>query len=308
MAVLLLGNGINNLDNENSWNELLDDIISSIGKNNVIDRNNRSLLLLYEEICSRVMNYTSYNEDDIKDKIIQSLKKIEPNKRYETIRNLGFTDILTTNYEYTLTPEANGIFTRETKHNLRRFQKYGNITVWHIHGEINNPNSIIIGYRHYMSSIDNIKKAIKRHRENEKMKKGPTWIDIFLNNDIYILGLTLSLEEHDLWYLLAYRNKNIQENKIEKNKIEKNKIVFLKRKESKSSDILKDSIEKYCTTQSNECISNIEQQAIKQSKNKEKEKMLKIFGVEIKEIDNTANYEEYYDKAIEYLREQISQD
>jgi hypothetical protein len=124
---------------------------------------------------------------------------------------LNFNNILTTNYDYNFTPYATGIKTKETKYSLYRYQMYNNTKIWHIHGEINAPESIMIGYEHYMSSIHNIQ---INQKENQKENKKISWIDIFLNDNIYILGLGLDFGEIDLWWLLSYRNRLILEKDI----------------------------------------------------------------------------------------------
>ena len=83
----------------------------------------------------------------------------------------------------------------------------------------------MIGYEHYISSIHNI-------QINQKENKKISWIDIFLNDNIYILGLGLDFGEIDLWWLLSYRNRLILDNKIQKNKV-----IYIKNKKLISSNI-----------------------------------------------------------------------
>lgn len=87
----------------------------------------------------------------------------------------------------------------------------------------------MIGYEHYISSIHNIQ---INQKENQKENKKISWIDIFLNDNIYILGLGLDFGEIDLWWLLSYRNRLILDNKIQKNKV-----IYIKNKKLISSNI-----------------------------------------------------------------------
>ena len=123
----------------------------------------------------------------------------------------------------------------------------------------------MIGYEHYISSIHNI-------QINQKENKKISWIDIFLNDNIYILGLGLDFGEIDLWWLLSYRNRLILDNKIQKNKV-----IYIKNKKLISSNINLSEEEK---------INNI----LKNKEEKAKIEMLKVFGVEIKEIIFENNY------------------
>ena len=135
----------------------------------------------------------------------------------------------------------------------------------------------MIGYEHYISSIHNI-------QINQKENKKISWIDIFLNDNIYILGLGLDFGEIDLWGLLSYRNRLILDNKIQKNKV-----IYIKNKKLISSNINLSEEEK---------INNI----LKNKEEKAKIEMLKVFGVEIKEIIFENNYIDYYNQVIQFLK------
>ncbi len=135
----------------------------------------------------------------------------------------------------------------------------------------------MIGYEHYISSIHNI-------QINQKENKKISWIDIFLNDNIYILGLGLDFGEIDLWWLLSYRNRLILDNKIQKNKV-----IYIKNKKLISSNINLSEEEK---------INNI----LKNKEEKAKIEMLKVFGVEIKEIIFENNYIDYYNQVIQFLK------
>lgn len=46
-----------------------------------------------------------------------------------------------------------------------------------------------------------------------------SWIDLFFICDVHIIGLSLEYAEIDLWWILNYRAKLIQDGRIIKNKI-----------------------------------------------------------------------------------------
>ena len=261
------------------------DYILTYAKNSyckdIINLDKKPFLHIYEEIYTRAKKYSSTEEITLKQQIARKLKDMNRNQFHEKILNLNFNNILTTNYDYNFTPYATGIKTKETKYSLYRYQMYNNTKIWHIHGEINAPESIMIGYEHYMSSIHNIQ---INQKENQKENKKISWIDIFLNDNIYILGLGLDFGEIDLWWLLSYRNRLILDNKIQKNKV-----IYIKNKKLISSSINLSEEEK---------INNI----LKNKEEKAKIEMLKVFGVEIKEIIFENNYIDYYNQVIQFLK------
>ena len=73
------------------------------------------------------------------------------------------------------------------------------------------------------------------------------------------------------------------------NKIQKNKVIYIKNKKLISSNINLSEEEK---------IKNI----IKNKEEKAKIEMLKVFGVEIKEIIFENNYIDYYNQVIQFLK------
>jgi hypothetical protein len=287
LATLLIGNGINNLSLPSlSWQDLLGDLIVSINKENVINLEKKPFLHVYEEIYTRALKYTESNENILKNKIVDSTKRIARNNYHDVILDLRFENILTTNYDYNLSPDVSGSKTKETKYSLYRYQEYKDKKIWHIHGELNNPESIMIGYEHYMGSIHNI----QTHQNKKKdEKKKESWVDIFLRDDVYILGLGLDFGEIDLWWLLSYRNRLILEDKIPANKI-----VYIKSKkiETFNNEII-------------ECEKRVENN-IKEKEEKAKIEMLQVFGVEIKEFNLAdRNYSLFYDEVITFLRNKL---
>lgn len=317
MATLLLGNGINNLSNNLSWKDLLKDLIRDIGKEEVIKFGKKPYLHLYEEIFTRAIKHTGNNENDIKNKIVDKLKVLQRDRYNDDILNLGFDNILTTNYDYNLTPDIKEslvptVKTKEIKHSLYRFQKATNGTkVWHIHGEINKPSSIMIGYEHYMSSIQNMQKHLYKIENKDKDMKY-SWLNVFLEEDIYILGLGLDFGEYDLWYLLAYRNRLIQKN--ERNNPIRNKIVFITGEKDQGEDELDNCLNRYSNrndSEREEVKNNIHKLIEKQNIEKElkaKEEMLEVFGVQIKTIrmnNSNERYRNLYREAFNYLSNEL---
>src|SRR5690349_11071795 len=100
---LLIGNGINNISSNNSWNNLIDEIARHCKVDFVIDDEKRKHFpLLYEEIFLHAARKTGIKESDLKRFIAEKVSVIRGNKLHERIRNLKVQDIITTNYEFSI--------------------------------------------------------------------------------------------------------------------------------------------------------------------------------------------------------------
>lgn len=228
---LLIGNGINNITKGNSWSDVLDNLGETYGIK--IDTHEKPFPLAYEEIYFNISNkqMNGFSENKIKDSIASKINTIEPNEIHKKIIELECVNILTTNYdlafEYCLDDKIrfedlrNEGVIKESKYNIFRHHKVKNKNIWHIHGAVNNPNSIILGYEHYSGYLQSMRgytttgsqysnksfnePLTKRLQENDI---GNSWIDEFFTKDVYILGLNLDFVEIDLWWLLTFRERN----------------------------------------------------------------------------------------------------
>lgn len=210
MANLLIGNGVNRLITNNlQWGELLEDLAKDFNGRLIID--GKTNLHVYEEIYTMALR-AGKNEDALRNKIIEKLHDTKQNEFHRKILNLPFVDIFTTNYDYGFTPNQQQK-NDEKSYSLRRFQYVNDKKIWHIHGELNTPASIMLGYDHYMKSIGKIQGHLKSKKRSIK-EPNESWVDRFLKDDLYILGLELDFNEIDLWWLLAYRNRKILEKEI----------------------------------------------------------------------------------------------
>lgn len=109
-----------------------------------------------------------------------------------------FDCILTTNYDYTLERSLNLCFspqvrseTNEIGANIHRH--HGKI--WHIHGEVGIPSSIVMHRKAYLD-------AVKHIGENHSCG---TWLSSFLQSEVHVCGFTPGHEELLFWYALAKR-------------------------------------------------------------------------------------------------------
>lgn len=149
------------------------------------------------------------------------------------ILSLNIENIFTTNYTYEL--EMADIypsqFTREKRremqghtslvpkaeikyllHTYLKLENHGK-KIWHIHGEIDKPNSMILGHYYYAKSIHKMESELESHKitPNNRDKDNESWLKLFLLSNIYCIGFSMDLSELDMWWLLN-RKANEKEN------------------------------------------------------------------------------------------------
>jgi hypothetical protein len=230
--VILLGNGINNLSkNRKSWDDLLNDIIGLCDK--TISSKDKSLPILYEEAFLKAARSIGKSEKILKEEIANIIAGIDLNPLHEQLLKLNVSDILTTNYDYALEDSlrTNGfVFASgnksELEFNIFRHNEINNKRLWHIHGDISRPQSIVLGFDHYCRQTHQIENYLTTRykgkfpvsfidRFNENLIANDSWIDLFFTTNIHIVGLGLGFEETDLWWLLTQRARLRIENKLQ---------------------------------------------------------------------------------------------
>lgn len=237
-TILLLGNGVNRISNDYSWEDLLEDLIKFIGKESVINlKEEKPLTLLYEELVLRTKRFQNRKELELKKEISKLItQNFKPNIFHKQVLELiGIQHILTTNYDYNFEKAHNYEWGKvnlypEKKYNMFRRRKIGNKYVWHIHGEAEVPNSISLGHEHYAGYIQKMRNYLtsgiptKKKRINspifssrpnhdytiedlEKKRGIYSWVDLFLGCNVHIVGLSLDYTEIDLWWLIIYKER-----------------------------------------------------------------------------------------------------
>ena len=232
--VLMLGNGINRLSTgDSSWENLLINLIEEFSNGKVIHEKEKPkpFPLLYEEILSHALLNKRGTENNIREFIKQDLALIKPNKGHamlgKVIHEKKIKNIITTNYDYLIEKFVDGNEgeqpvpdAKETKYSLCRRKLINNkdCSVWHIHGEANDPETIVLGQEHYGDTLSKMGDIITRGRtdSNLPLKKLNqriddniiySWTDYFFRHHVHIVGLSLDFTEIDLWWLLVYRNR-----------------------------------------------------------------------------------------------------
>ena len=234
---LLIGNDINNATESYSWNDLLAGLLEYTRADKNLNLVNKPFPLLYEEIYLTSAKKYGTTETSIKKYIAGQTGRLKPNIVHKEILSLGIQDILTTNYDLSfektsgLSKKActNKGIIKENVYNLFRYHKTSHHKIWHIHGSETNPKTITLGYEHYSGYLQQMRNYMasgtkgtykakdfyplsKRIKENSVLDE--SWVDLFFNKDIYILGLNLDFVEMHLWWLFTYRARAIVENRF----------------------------------------------------------------------------------------------
>lgn len=161
------------------------------------------------------------------------MEEITPNWIHKELVSIGGTHILTSNYEYTL-EAAGGVgrgkavdFSSETRYSLFRCREVRSKRIWHIHGEIDKPETIMLGYEQYVGylykarnylTLDSKRQSTGaydyrspvihgRYNFEERTDSIYSWIDIFLRDDVHMVGFTCDYSEIDIWWLLGLKER-----------------------------------------------------------------------------------------------------
>lgn len=251
MSVLLLGNGVNQLEGlAPGWDGLLKQIAAKHGcksdasLSNILGYEMLEQQILRNDPKATVRSVRQSIADGVQTKALLE-KRDWSGSVHAKLTALPVNTILTTNYDYALERSLDAgfqpvRFSTETTYSLRRFHDAGGKRVFHVHGECEKPNSICLGYEHYAGTLQKIREQIVLSTGKTMPGKGysfqladvlhgltekpaDSWIYDFFLEDVYILGLSLDVSELDLWWLLSYRSKQRTAGRLP---IE-NRVVFL---------------------------------------------------------------------------------
>lgn len=226
--ILFVGNGVNLLsDGGASWESLLnelDDVPNN--EHEVTLRKAKPFTLWFEEIATRSTH------KQLKQKITNFLKiGVGRNKYHTELMKLKFNHILTTNYDYNLEAATNVDWkpnppARENFYSMFRRRTAGNRHIWHIHGELNNVGSIMLGHEQYSGYVHKImnflnsgietsakdrdgKPYLSKYSSKIKSPKGDveSWVDLFIGYDVHVVGFGLDYTENHLWHLITLKHR-----------------------------------------------------------------------------------------------------
>lgn len=247
---ILYGNGINRLTKGMpSWDKLIEEISDVDLNENIPNPLKYEALLVkkpYRGPDRKIVASDGYGigtsdgrsvyvkgeltERVLKERIANRLESFGSNKIYDAISNLPVSHFITTNYDNTLfislgEGSLNKRFREEQVYSIRRnyvinTAKGEKQFYWPIHGNIDSPASIMLGFDHYCGSLAKIEQYVKGGYDlhgtrlesmNKRLQQGIndviSWVDLFFISDIHIIGLNLGYEETDIWWVLNKRRR-----------------------------------------------------------------------------------------------------
>ena len=232
--ILLLGNGLNLAYNEGSlsWKGF----IRNVSQPDVPDTVTLPLSL---EVVLRTKNRVKPTMKAHSRALYGEVNSDEYRAMMRELLNLGFDEILTTNYSYEIETVALGVreisdyrlkkIARSTTGRADRkflLHSYNEVVtdgvknhIWHIHGEARKYESMVIDHYQYGALLNRFVNFC-RWRDKEKaskVKTGPareSWLDVFMKADVYVLGQGFDFAEMDLWWLVNRKGMESRSGKV----------------------------------------------------------------------------------------------
>ena len=226
-AVLLVGNGLNRcMGDDTTWDNAIlklakDDAI--LDKIKRLDYSIRATVTADEDDSKRWQRYVKLFDNDF---------KYFDNPLLKNLLNVPFDAVLTTNYTYELENALDDNYPHsDHKENwacttaanystgkqpdsvrlLNTFNRLKNedgrdVDIWHIHGEVRDPASMILTHEEYGRLVTElVREEENEHNEGEILFD--SWQDYFIYGDLYILGQGVNFAEFDLWWMLSRRRR-----------------------------------------------------------------------------------------------------
>ncbi len=220
---LFLGNGINLLTKgAKSWLNVLEELSRKVQQPNLVKlADYKPFTLIYEAICSRFFKGGNRNDSILKQHVADLLREMGHNIYHHNFLELGANHIITTNYDYCLEQSISprvfhNNMSRETSFSLFRRTKSLSTQIWHIHGEIDYPKTIMLGHEQYGRYLRRLCDYLTSKNKKSPFMLGKqefddsdkySWTDVFLRDEIHIIGSSLDYSEIDLWWLLSYKSR-----------------------------------------------------------------------------------------------------
>ncbi len=251
-ACILFGNGVNRaiVGNEYpTWDQILTEIANEFYA--FRGRAEQNTLQFDTMLCTGLQKLTKESANKVVSEVLTELdQKIDSLPRIFQQLFCTQADIfLTTNFDYmferaisTIYGESKEVYSprivgkNETYiTNKRRTELPHKKRIFHIHGELELPNTICLGLMHYASNLSKIMESILG-KDDEGQEyflaqdclspsgRFLSWAQYFFSHDVYILGFGLDNAEVDIWWILAYRNYLMSSNDSAK---PTNNVVYL---------------------------------------------------------------------------------
>lgn len=222
-AAFFLGNGVNlNAGIMPSWESLL----SGITNGDLLKEG-----LTNTEIYD-LIELSSIDHKELKYKVASKLKlqgdeNLYPHRRLMEYASITGSPVLTTNFDHAL---ASSISAEKYHVNTRGFTRfypwktyYGHeqlnnpnegFGIWHVHGNVEYPDSIRLGLTDYMGSVEKARGLV--HNGDDRLFRGKnrsnwkgihSWLHIWFNMPLIIFGFGYGSDEVFLRWLLIERKK-----------------------------------------------------------------------------------------------------
>lgn len=227
--ILLLGNGINRVFQGFSWSEM----IAGLGYRPFSMQEKRAIASLPYPLQTVIAT-----GDRIDTQLMEHAQRYDrplPPAQRDLLAQFTAMDwdaILTTNYTFEIEKALQPSFscrnhgwgpycfrTRERDREeilfaLHQYYECGTTEcrqrIWHIHGDLTQPDSMILGHYYYGNAISRLHDYMQRFHERwrvayrqSRVFRPLSWMDYFMLGDVSIVGLGMDFSESDLWWLVS---------------------------------------------------------------------------------------------------------
>lgn len=233
---IFFGNGVNLSGTNNpSWKAILHDIMGE----HPFPSDRLPNTMIYD--CSVLLQHKANTEvltteHEIKERLAAMFREIAPAPILLDLYELGAKHYITTNYDDAFLRSLQGKYDLTRSQSSRNTEDIYSVrrktelqdetgreaTLWHIHGTIEKPKSIMLGLDHYCGYVGRIGDYVKgtytytfernivkedsiAKKLSEQSYTECSWIELFFSSHVHILGFSLDYSETDLWWLLDRR-------------------------------------------------------------------------------------------------------
>jgi hypothetical protein len=206
-----------------SWKAVLQEIARKLKLHDEITED-IPFLLQFEGLSSRNPKKSSFRDTQIKSIVAQQVIELPPHPFLKELVSLPFNEFLTTNYDYAIERAISGSLAigveeapkAEILYSAFRRRKLGAQRVWHVHGEAEHPDTIMLGFEHYAGQLAKLRtlwatakatKAIAQGHKNWVSGNVENWTQIFFSHNVHVLGFGCDFSEIVFWWIITYRSR-----------------------------------------------------------------------------------------------------